>query len=124
MRTKIIVHATLLSLGIAVPVWASPRVLPPPPVQDRGTTQESEPRQKPLLPPARPRGQMLYENHCMSCHESLVHIRAGQQATSLPQLRANVQRWVDYLQLHWGREEVEDVVIHLNDQYYKFKLSE
>jgi mono/diheme cytochrome c family protein len=123
MRTKIVIHAALLALGFALPVWASPQIASPP-AQDMEPKLDTEARQKPAMPAVLPRGQMLYENHCLSCHESLVHIRAGQQAKSLPQLRANVQRWVEYLQLHWGREEVEDVVIHLNDQYYKFKLSE
>ena len=122
MRTKIIVHAVLLMLGFALPAWASPRVLPPPSQdQDREPTLDNAPRQKLVMPPVQSRGQMLYENHCTSCHESLVHIRAGQQARSLPQLRARVQGWAGHLHLQWSREEVEDVVTYLNEQYYQFK---
>jgi cytochrome c5 len=122
MRTRIIVHAALLSLGLALPAWASPRILPPPPAPDMEMPLKNESRQKPVMPPAPPRGQMLYENHCMSCHESVVHIRTQKDVKSLPQLRTKVLNWADYLKLRWGKEEVEDVVIHLNSQYYKFEL--
>jgi hypothetical protein len=82
-----------------------------------------ESRQKPVMPPLPPRGQLLYENHCMACHESIVHIRLRQQALSLPKLRARVLHWATYLQLRWGKEEIEDVVGYLNRQYYKFELT-
>ncbi|MGA9163676.1 MAG: hypothetical protein WBZ31_04410 [Thiobacillus sp.] len=121
MRTRIIIHAALLSLGYVVTAWASPGPLPVPLTQETEAPTLNEAQQKPVLPPALPRGQMLYENHCMSCHESLVHIRTRQDAKSLPQLRTRVQNWAGYLQLRWGKEEVEDVVDHLNSQYYKFE---
>ena len=121
MRTKRIVFAALLSLGFVLPAGASPRTLPVPPVQEMETPPVSEPRQKPVTPPLPPRGQLLYENHCMSCHESVVHIRTRQHTKSLPELQAQVLQWADYLQLRWGKEEVEDVASHLNSQYYKFE---
>jgi mono/diheme cytochrome c family protein len=121
MRTRIIVHAALLSLGLALPAWASPRILPPPPAPDMEMPLKNESRQKPVMPPAPPRGQMLYENHCMSCHESLVHIRGNHRAHSPEDIRGWVSHWATYLHLRWGQEEVEEVVKHLNDQYYKFE---
>ena len=121
MRIPIRVHAALLSLALGLPAWASPRIVPPAPAPEMETPAGNESRQQPVMPPAVPRGQMLYENHCMSCHESVVHIRERQQAKSLPQLRARVLYWADYLQMHWGREEVEDVVNHLDSQYYRFE---
>lgn len=121
MRIQIIVHAALLSLGLGLPAWASPRIPPPAPVPEMETPAGGESRHRPVMPPAAPRGQMLYENHCMSCHESVVHIRERQQAESLPQLRARVLYWADYLQMRWGREEVEEVVKHLDSQYYRFE---
>ena len=80
-----------------------------------------EPQRKPVAPPAPPRGQMLYENHCMSCHESVVHIRGNHRTQSLTELRGRVSHWADYLQLRWSKEEVEEVVTYLNDHYYKFE---
>lgn len=79
-------------------------------------------RQKTLVaPPAPPRGQMLYENHCMSCHESVVHIRSNHRAQSLTELRGTVSNWANYLHLRWGRGEVEEVVTYLNNHYYRFE---
>jgi len=121
MRIQLIVHAALLSLGLGLPAWASPRIVPPAPVPATEAQPGNESRHPPVVPPAAPRGQMLYENQCMSCHESGVHIRTRQQVESLPQLRARVLYWADYLQLHWGREEVEDVVDHLDSQFYRFE---
>ncbi len=126
MRIQIIVHAivhaVIFSLALASPVWASPGSLPPSaPAME--TPPENETRQQPVLPPALPRGQMLYENHCMVCHESMAHISARQVVKSLPQLRETVLRWADYLKLPWRREEVEDVVIYLDNQYYQFELN-
>ena len=116
-----IISIALFSLGFVVPAWASPRDLPVTPALEMETPPTHEPLQKPVVPPVPPRGQLLYENHCMICHESAVHIRSGRRIQSLPALRARVLHWAEYLQLRWGKEEVEDVVGHLNTQYYKFK---
>lgn len=121
MRTQHIVHAVLLSLGLAFPAWASPRALPPLPAPEQDALPAHESRQPPVLPAVPPRGQMLYENHCMACHESVVHIRSRQLARSLPQLREQVRRWADYLQLRWSGDEVEEVVRYLDRQYYRFE---
>ena len=122
MRTKIIISAVLLSLGLALPALASPRIQPPPPAPEL----ETQPAQgkappKPVTPAVQPRGLLLYENHCMACHESLVHVRRNRRIRSLPELRSRVQHWAEYLHLRWSREEVEEVVRHLNSQYYKFE---
>lgn len=77
MRTKVIVYAALLSLGFVIPAWATPRTLPVSPAQEKEAPLMNEPRQERVTPPVPPRGQMLYENHCMSCHESVVHIRGN-----------------------------------------------
>jgi len=115
--------ATLLALAGTLPVWAGSSPQPVPPIQEQAIESPSinAPRQKPVKPEAPSRGQLLYENHCMVCHESVVHIRTRQQARSLPALRAQVQHWVTYMQLRWGKEEIEEVVGHLNSQYYKFE---
>lgn len=121
MRTKAIVFTGLLSLGLNLQAWASPRTDAVPAAQEVASPTLNEPRQKPIMLPVPPRGQLLYENHCMSCHESVVHIRTRQQAKSLPELQARVIHWAAYLKLRWGTQEVEDVVRHLNNQYYKFE---
>ncbi|MCK7583313.1 MAG: hypothetical protein MZV65_52385 [Chromatiales bacterium] len=39
------------------------------------------------------RGRLLYENHCMSCHESVLHIREKRKAANPAELRAAIERW-------------------------------
>ncbi len=65
------------------------------------------------------RGEGLYRNHCLSCHESIAHIRENRRARSLIDLRRWVARWARELDLGWGSEEVEDVTSYLNRTYYR-----
>jgi len=122
MRTKIIVYAALLSLGFVIPAWAAPRTLPASPAQEKEAPLMSELRQERVTPPVPSRGQMLYENHCMSCHDSVVHIRGNRRTRSQAELRGQVLYWANALHLHWGKEEVEEVATHLNAHYYKFEF--
>jgi len=119
MRTRIIIAAALLGLGFAVMALTNPDS-PPPTVSPEPETQPVATRER-VEPVALPRGQLLYENHCLSCHESMVHIRSKQTARSLPDLHAKVRQWADYLHLPWGNEEVADVTRFLDSRYYRFE---
>ncbi|BAU48753.1 hypothetical protein SVA_2203 [Sulfurifustis variabilis] len=83
-----------------------------------------------LPPPARPetrkapegeipRGQLLYENHCRGCHESVVHVRERRSARTLAALEGAVRRWVKAQGLGWDDEEIVEVTDFLNARYYK-----
>ena len=128
MRTMNMKFAVLLSLGLASSSWASSRDLLSPPIQENEAARLTESCQKPVtLPvpvpvpvPVPARGQLLYENHCTVCHASVVHLRTDRRAKSLPEIRTWVMHWSGYLKLRWGKEEVDDVVNHLNQQFYKF----
>lgn len=120
MRTPVMVIAVLVLSGV-LPAWASLPAEPTLPATAIEPPLLDEPDQKAIEPPAPSRGQLLYENHCMVCHESVVHIRSRQQVRSLPALQAQVRRWAAYMQLRWGKEEVEEVAGHLDRQYYKFE---
>ena len=65
------------------------------------------------------RGQALYENHCMECHESWAHSREGRHVTSLDALRKRVVAWSIHTGLGWRDEEVDDVTDYLNRQFYQ-----
>lgn len=67
------------------------------------------------------RGRLLYENHCMVCHESVVHVREDRKAASREDLRAWIRRWEQQLELEWEGSDIEDVTEYLNDRYYGFK---
>jgi len=68
--------------------------------------------------PVQSRGEMLYSNHCLSCHESIVHIREKHSARNLDALRQAVTRWAKELGLTWSSQEIEDVILYLNLNYY------
>ena len=66
------------------------------------------------------RGKMLYENHCMSCHESVLHIREDRRAKALGEIYWQTTRWAVTQQLEWRYDDVRDVAQYLNNQFYKF----
>ena len=69
---------------------------------------------------ASPRGQLLYENHCTICHDSGAHIRERSKARSLTDIRQQVYRWSQQLDLEWSRAEINDVANFLNQHFYHF----
>jgi len=66
------------------------------------------------------RGRILYENHCASCHDMRVHEREQRLPENLGELQREVERWQQNQGLHWGREEIADVVDYLNASQYRF----
>ena len=70
------------------------------------------------------RGQMLYENHCTSCHESTVYIRTKRKATNYKEVGNWVKQRADWLNLGWGIVEKQEVMQYLNERYYKYPLAE
>ena len=66
------------------------------------------------------RGQALYENHCMSCHEATLHTRDTRRATSVAELRKWVATWSFHASLGWSGEEINDVADFMNRRYYHF----
>jgi cytochrome c5 len=66
------------------------------------------------------RGRLLYENHCMFCHASTVHVRDQRKTRTPAELRARIQQWSGELKLHWQENDVNDVFLYLNNRYYRF----
>lgn len=66
------------------------------------------------------RGRLLYENHCTSCHQSVLHIRSERKVSTPAELRAFIQRWAGELKLSWKADELNDVYQYLNSRYYRF----
>ena len=64
------------------------------------------------------RGEALYKNHCMECHETLAHTRPGSRISSMGEIRSSVASWSIHSNLGWSREEVEDVADYLNMKFY------
>lgn len=92
-----------------------------PPTKANMATEPSEHAQQPARrQPPQPRGEMLYSNHCLGCHESMIHIREKRRVQHLEALRDTVTRWSQELNLNWSSEEIEDVVLYLNIRYYHY----
>jgi mono/diheme cytochrome c family protein len=71
--------------------------------------------------PTKPRGQLLYENHCIGCHTSSVNSRNPRKATNLNDLYQWVEKWSKAQNLDWNEDEIRDVSDYLNHEYYNFK---
>jgi len=66
-------------------------------------------------------GRALYELRCMSCHSESVHGRQKRVAASFDDVRAWVVRWNEHLGLRWSADEIDDVAVHVNATYYRYK---
>ena len=78
------------------------------------------------LPPARAvpeapptRGQLLYQTHCIACHNSQMHWRDGRIVRDWDGLVAQVRRWQERATLQWSEADVLDVARHLNRTIYR-----
>lgn len=65
-------------------------------------------------------GELLYENHCTSCHTSVAHRRDNRRAKSATEVNGWVRRWANELNLDWSSGDIDDVTRHLVRRYYKF----
>jgi mono/diheme cytochrome c family protein len=66
-------------------------------------------------------GRTLYEARCGGCHSQSVHGRDKRVAADFEAVRGWVRRWSANLGLAWNAEEVDDVAVHLNARYYRFR---
>ena len=77
---------------------------------------------QPLAAPAR--GELLYENHCIACHNTEMHWRDKKLAKDWKTLRAEVRRWQRFSGLRWSNDEVTAVARYLNTLYYHYPAPE
>jgi hypothetical protein len=67
------------------------------------------------------RGRLVYEAKCGGCHNDSVHGREKRVAHDFEEVRGWVLRWSANLGLAWTNDEVDDVTVHLNARYYRFR---
>ncbi|HTS52249.1 MAG TPA: cytochrome c [Burkholderiales bacterium] len=65
------------------------------------------------------RGQVLYDNHCRMCHDSIAFKREGKIARNYEEVRAQVIRWQANTSLQWSAEDIENVASYVARTYYK-----
>lgn len=70
--------------------------------------------------PQPPRGALLYDTHCVTCHDAQVHWRDRRQATDWGSLKAQVRAWQAADRLGWSEADVVEVARYLNGRYYRF----
>ena len=64
------------------------------------------------------RGRLLYENSCNACHTTQPHWRSQRLVGDWSDLVAQVTRWQGIAGLHWTSDEIRDVAIFLNEEFY------
>jgi hypothetical protein len=67
------------------------------------------------------RGRLLYQTHCVACHDSQMHWRDRRVARDWPGLVAQVRAWQERASLGWSETDVVEVARHLNDTIYRHK---
>ncbi len=71
-------------------------------------------------PAAPTRAALLYETHCIACHDNHAHWRNGRLASDWPSLAAQVRRWQDNAGLQWTSDDIDEVARYLNATIYRF----
>jgi len=66
------------------------------------------------------RGELLYSNHCIACHNEQVHWRDKKLARDWNSLHQEVRRWQKTASLGWSDEEIAAVTQYLNTRYYHY----
>jgi mono/diheme cytochrome c family protein len=66
------------------------------------------------------RGELLYSTSCGGCHASSIHWRELNLVTDWKSLKVQVTRWQAYSKLNWKEEDINDVALYLNANFYHF----
>jgi hypothetical protein len=66
------------------------------------------------------RGQLLYDAHCVQCHNAQVHWRDKRLVTDWGTLKYWVAHWQREAALDWSNDDVAAVARYLNGTIYQF----
>ncbi len=69
------------------------------------------------------RGQLLYDTHCVTCHDTQVHWRQSRKVSNWKTLVAQVRHWQSAEKLQWTEDDIRQVARHLNDTIYRYPLT-
>lgn len=119
MKSPLLLCFCVFCATASVAMAAVDKPTPPPIVEN--TPPPKNPEAKLPADSKKSRGQLLYENHCTRCHESVVHIREQRKAASLNELYKWTIKWSAAEKLTWTGDETRDVVDYLNREYYKLQ---
>jgi hypothetical protein len=74
-----------------------------------------------LLPGDAAKGKALHDKQCVACHDSSMYTRANRRVKSPEGLIGQVNGCVRQIGLKLDRDQVNDLVKHLDESFYKFK---
>ncbi len=74
-----------------------------------------------LLPGDAAKGKALHDKQCVGCHDNSVYTRAERRVKSPEALIGQVNNCVRQVGLKLDRDQVNDLVKHLDESFYKFK---
>ncbi|OGI43809.1 MAG: hypothetical protein A2150_05445 [Candidatus Muproteobacteria bacterium RBG_16_64_11] len=74
-----------------------------------------------LLPGNAANGKTLHAANCTGCHDSSVYTRRNRQVNNVEGLIGRVNGCNKQLGKNFNRDQINDLVLHLNESYYKFK---
>jgi hypothetical protein len=66
-------------------------------------------------------GEVLHNEHCLSCHQPVIYTSEDRAVTSYSKLEQRVGQCELVNNLLWFQEEVENVTSYLNRKFYLFK---
>lgn len=67
-------------------------------------------------------GKRLHDANCTRCHDSDIYTRPKRIVNSLEELKKRVTQCELSAELTWFEEDINDVVLYLDENYYKFPL--
>jgi mono/diheme cytochrome c family protein len=70
--------------------------------------------------PSPSRGELLYNNNCVACHNEKMHWRGNKLVNDWDSLEAQVRRWQQASSLGWRDEDIMEVARYLNGRFYGF----
>lgn len=74
-----------------------------------------------LLPGDAAKGKAVHDKQCVACHDNSVYTRANRRIKSPEALIGQVNNCVRQTNLKLDRDQVNDLVKHLDESFYKFK---
>lgn len=74
-----------------------------------------------LLPGDAAKGKTVHDKQCVACHDTSVYTRADRRVKSPEGLIGQVNGCVRQIGLKLDRDQVNDLVKHLDESFYKFK---
>ncbi|MGV3627146.1 MAG: c-type cytochrome [Betaproteobacteria bacterium] len=65
------------------------------------------------------RGEKLHDS-CLGCHGTALYVPPKAKIKTLAALKKEIERWNDRMNPKFNKQEIDDLVVYLNRDFYKF----